>query len=578
MYPAVTVVLLDLIRNITPYYEAHQNIFVSLRTQPCRNVHSVLEDERCLFVQETEECRESMHYIDYMHFMYCIVDSSNAFLFTSAIIALLLFVVCLGAIIHHLCVNRYVDSVLYVAKAWRLNEYIAGVTLLTYGNELAQVLSELKHHKSGDTELIYNQYLGTAVYQVSFLAALVIWLGPFAIYPEVIVPNVITLMIVSLLVEELMYDEQIGIFQTIILGVLYVAFLGALYTVTLMMDREGNRSRSQIEIRDADRKLVDIRRTEMVSNVEGNTSVTWLERIWQGVRAFRYEDFRTARWYRKFYLICSIPIEVIAFLLLPKVNYALPLHGWNKCLFVVNLNLFPLFLICTALVDMFSNTHLGWICLGSIATTACVSILVCAISSDDRKPVYFNCIGLFTIFGTSYLIMLLSYELIAILDTISIIGNISSASFVITILSWGSCWIDLVALRVLAMRGYPRLAFAGCIGAPVFNILVGLCTVFCIQMIRSGTTTIHVRDGTSGPTSAVYLFIVSFTLLLSVLFTRFQARKSLAFSLTVLYITFITYVVFCELEITHGYGTDHNDDGEYFQDRLKRTGMELSTE
>ncbi|XP_053664059.1 mitochondrial sodium/calcium exchanger protein-like [Anopheles marshallii] len=562
MYPA------ELFQNLTPRYEAHQNIFVSLRAQPCSNVHSVLEDERCLFVRETEECRESMHYIDYMHFVYCIVDSSNFALFTSAIIALLLFAVCLGTVIHQLCVNRYVDSVLYVAKAWRLNEYIAGVTLLTYGNGLAQVLSELKHHTSGDTELIYNQYLGTAVYQVSFLAPLVIWLGPFAIYPEVVVPNLISLLIVSVLVEEFMYDEQVGIFQTIALGVLYVAFLGALYTVALMMDREGNRSRSQIAIRDVGGKLVDIRLTETVSNVEGDQSVSWLERTWQTVRPFRGEDYRNASWYGKLYLICSIPVEVIAILLLPKVNYALPLRGWNKTLFAINLILFPLFFICTALVDMLSSTHLGWICLGSIVTTSSMSVILCAISQEDRKPSFFNCIGLLTIFGTSYLIMLLSYELIAILETLSIIANISPASFVITILSWGSCWIDLVTLRTLAMRGYPRLAFAACIGAPVFNILIGLCTVFCVQMIRTGSTTIHVRDGTSGPTCAVYLCMVSFTLLLSVLFTRFQARKSLALSLTVLYVTFIAYVVFCEMEITHGYGTDHNDDGEYFQDRV----------
>ncbi|XP_052895925.1 mitochondrial sodium/calcium exchanger protein-like [Anopheles moucheti] len=559
-------------QNLTPRYEAHQNIFVSLRAQPCSNVHSVLDDERCLFVRETEECRESMHYIDYMHFMYCIVDSSNLVLFTSTIIALLLFVVCLGTVIHQLCVNRYVDSVLYVAKAWRLNEYIAGVTLLTYGNGMAQVLSELKHHKSGDTELIYNQYLGTAVYQVSFLAALVIWLGPFAIYPEVIVPNIVSLLIVSVLVEVFMYDEQVGIFQTIVLGVLYVAFLGALYTVALMMDREGNRSRSQIAIRDVGGKLVDIKLTETMSNVEGVPSVSWLDGIWRTVRTFPTEHFRNASWYGKLYLICSIPVEVVAVLLLPKVNYALPLHGWNKTLFVINLNLFPLFLIWTALVDMLSSTHLGCIFLGSIVTTSCMSVFVCGISNDDRKPSFFNCIGLLTIFGTSYLIMLLSYELIAILETLSIIANISSASFVITILSWGSCWIDLVTLRTLAMRGYPRLAFAACIGAPVFNILVGLCTVFCIQMIRTGSATIRVRDGTSGPTCAVYLFTISLTLLLSVLFTRFQARKSLALSLTVLYVTFITYVVFCELEITHGYGTDHNDEGEYFQDRILHHG------
>uniref|UniRef100_A0A182QQX0 Sodium/calcium exchanger membrane region domain-containing protein n=1 Tax=Anopheles farauti TaxID=69004 RepID=A0A182QQX0_9DIPT len=370
------------VERVTPLYEAHQNIFVSLRAQPCSNVHSVLDSERCIFVQETEECRESVHYVDYMHFMYCVVDSSNLVLFTLAVFGLLLLVVSLGTAIYTLCINRYVDSVLYVAKSWPLNEYIAGVTLLTYGNGLAQVLSELKHHTSGDTELIYNQYLGTGVYQASFLAALVIWMGPFRIYPEVIIPNIVALMIVSVLVEEFMYDEQVGIWKTAALGLLYIAFLGALYTTALLWDRQGNRSRSQIEVRDALGKLMDVKLTEVATNAERDSiTFTWSE-----------------------------------------------------------------------------------------------------------------------------------------------------------------------------------------------HILVGLCTVFCVQMIRTGATTIHARDGTSGPTSATYLFMISITLLLSVLFTRFQARSSLALCLSTLYATFLLYVVFCELEITHGFGTDHNDGGEYFQDRVPHHG------
>uniref|UniRef100_A0A182NKJ3 Sodium/calcium exchanger membrane region domain-containing protein n=1 Tax=Anopheles dirus TaxID=7168 RepID=A0A182NKJ3_9DIPT len=564
--------LLDPATNETPHYEAHQNIFVSLRAQPCSNVHSVLDDERCVFVRETEECRESVHYVDYMNFMYCVVDSSNLVLFALAAVGLLLLVICLGTAIYHLCVNRYVDSVLYVAKSWGMNEYIAGVTLLTYGNGLAQVLSELKHHTSSDTELIYNQYLGTGVYQTSFLGALVIWMGPFRIYPEVIVPNIVTLMLVSVLVEEFMYDEQVGILKTVSLGLLYAAFLGALYTIALVWDRQGNRSRSQIEIRDGGGKLMDIKLTEVAANAEGAPSSSWSERIWLGMRAFKSEDYQSATWCGKVYLLFSLPLEIIAVLLLPRVNYALPLHGWNKCLFVLNLNLFPLFLVWTALVDMFPIKDLGWISLGCLTTTAILSVLACTTSQNDQKPPFFSCIGLFAIFGTSYVIMLLTYELIAILETLSVIFNISSASFAITLLSWGGCWIDLVTLTTLSKRGYPRLAFAACLGSPVFNILIGLCTVFCVQMIRTGATTIHVRDGTSGPTSAAYLFMISITLLLSVLFARFQARASLALCLTTLYATFLLYVVFCEFEITHGYGTDHNDDGEYFQDRIHQHG------
>ncbi|XP_053674765.1 mitochondrial sodium/calcium exchanger protein-like [Anopheles nili] len=554
--------------NRTIHHEAHQNVFVSLRAQPCSNVHAVHEEERCVFVQETEECRESMHYFDYMYFMYCIIDSSNMAVFGAAIIALLLVVLYIGVIIHSLCVNYYVGSVLYVAKTWSLNEYTAGITLLTYGNGLSQVLSELKHHTSEDTELIYNQYLGTAVYQASFLAALVTWTRRFYIYPEVIVPNIITLMIVALLVEGIMFDEEVGIFQTAILGVLYVAFLSTLYTVTLMLDRERNRSRSQIEVRDVSGKLFDISLTETASTVENYLNTSWSERTWRLFRTFRNEDYRAASCGKKLYLLCNMPTDVIAVLLLPRVNYELPLHGWNRWLCIMNVNFYPLFLISTAMVDLFSFYELSWACLGSLVASMTLSLAICISTRDDLKPPFFDCIGIFAVFGTSYLVMLLSYEMIAILETLSIIANISTASFVITILSWGSCWIDLVTLTTLAKRGYPRLAFAACLGAPVFNILIGLCTVFSVQMIRAESTTIHVRDGTSGPTSSAYLFIISLTILLLVLITHFRASFSLSLCMMMLYLTYLLFIALCELEITHGYGTDHNDDGEYFQDQV----------
>ncbi|XP_058123225.1 mitochondrial sodium/calcium exchanger protein-like [Anopheles ziemanni] len=554
--------LLDFFTNDTPTYEAHQNIIVSLKTQPCSNVHSVHADERCLFVQETEHCRESAHYIDYMHFMYCIVDSSNVILFGLAVTGLCLIALTLACIIHNICVRRYVDAVLYVAKSLHLNEYIAGVTLLTYGNGLPQVLSMLKQHTTGDTELIFNQYLGTAVYQTSFLAALVISMRRFYIYPEVIVPNIITLLVTAILVEAFMYKEQVGILKTVILFVLYVTFLSALYTISLVLDRQGNRSRSQITVRDASGNALDISRTETDGN-EGEQNS-----IWQILRTLRRGGFRNASLFGKIISLGNLLIEAITAMLLPQVNYGLPLHGWSKHLFTVNLNLFPLFFIYTAFVDVLDTLELGYVCLGSLATTVVLTTIIYCTTRTDRKPFFFNALALFTVFATSYLVMLLMYEMVAILETLSIIAKISSASFVITVLSWGNCWIDLVTSITLAKRGYPRLAFAACLGGPVFNILIGLCTVFCVQMIRTGSTTIHVRDGTSGPTCAAYLLVITLTLLLSVLFSRFQARTSLAFCLFTLYFTFLVYIVLCEFEITHGYGTDHNDDGEYFLDKI----------
>ncbi|XP_058066258.1 mitochondrial sodium/calcium exchanger protein-like [Anopheles bellator] len=546
--------------NDTPHYEAHRNFIVSLRTQPCANVHSVLADERCLFVRETEECRESVHYIDYMHFMYCAVDSSNVALFSAAIVGLLMVVVVLASIIHYLCTRRYVDAILYASKSFRLTEYMAGVTLLTYGNGLPHVLSQVKHHQIADTERIYNQYLGSAVYQIAFLASTVIFMGrKFFVHPEVIVPNIIAVMLVAVLVEAFMYVEYVGLFKTTILLIVYVIFLVALSAIASALNKRGDGARSLILLRDGDGNVLEI--------AEPQTSSEERFGLWQ--QWYHYRDaYRTANWYGRLYTICMAPVELLALLILPRVHHLLPLGGWNKYLFTVSLNVLPPFLFYTLLAESLTPNEMGFLCLGSLLTTLAGSVAICILTTNDQRPVFFAYVALFTVFGTSYLVLLLTRELVAILETLSIIADISPPTFAITILSWGHCWIDLVTYITLARRGYERLAFAACYGSPLFNILIGLCVVFSVQMIRTGSMTIHVRDGTSGPTCAVHIFVISFGLLLTLLFTRFWARASLAMCLMKSYATFMVFIVLHEIEFLHGYGTDHNDDGEFFQDQI----------
>ncbi|XP_050093948.1 mitochondrial sodium/calcium exchanger protein-like [Anopheles aquasalis] len=548
------------ILNDTAHYEAHQNFIVSLRAQPCANVHSVLAEERCMFVLETEECRESMHYFDYMRFMYCFVDSSNVALFTVAIIGLLLTVAMIMMCILHLTADRYVNSILYVAKSFRLNEYIAGVTLLTYANGLPQVLSNLKHHHTADTELIYNQYMGTAVNQAAFIAAIVILVGrSFYLYPEVMVPNIVALIALPVLIEAFMFVGRVGIIKTVTVFLAYAAFVVALIVSSIAVDRGGDRTRSEIQLKDFEGRLVDI--ATVVQNQLDQPTVS------QQWHMFR-EAFRCAHWGRKIYIICTVPVRALAMLLLPQVNHQLPQHGWNKYVIIVNVNLYPQLILYTSFGDWLTLKETGYLCLSIVAVTLLLSFFIAITTKNDRKPNFFHCVALFTVFGTSYLAMLLTYEVVAILETLYIIAHISTATFAITILSWGHCFIDLVTCFMLARRGYPRLAFAGCLGGPVFNVLIGLGVVFVVQMVRTGSMIINVRDGMSGPTCAVYLFVSSAGMLLSLLLTRFQARANLALQLLASYAVFLLYIALSEFEVLHGYGTDHNDDGGYFHDQI----------
>ena len=55
--------------------QAHANYISSSNVAPCREIERVEWSEKCLFVNETQACRDFMNFIDYMDLLYCKVPS-----------------------------------------------------------------------------------------------------------------------------------------------------------------------------------------------------------------------------------------------------------------------------------------------------------------------------------------------------------------------------------------------------------------------------------------------------------------------------------------------------------------------
>lgn len=91
----------------------------------------------------------------------------------------------------------------------------------------------------------------------------------------------------------------------------------------------------------------------------------------------------------------------------------------------------------------------------------------------------------------------------------------------------------------------------------IADLIFGLGLFYGVRMYQEQNPTIYARMGIGGQTLIVFTSCALVFTLLYMLFTRFQARKSLGWSLITIYAVFILYTLLCEYEIAHHFGTDH---------------------
>lgn len=60
-----------------------------------------------------------------------------------------------------------------------------------------------------------------------------------------------------------------------------------------------------------------------------------------------------------------------------------------------------------------------------------------------------------------------------------------------------------------------------------------------------------------GPNCIIFLSLILTFTLLALLFTDFEARRSIGVFMIIMYFTFVFFCLLGELEVIHPYGTDH---------------------
>ncbi|XP_055528891.1 mitochondrial sodium/calcium exchanger protein-like [Wyeomyia smithii] len=557
--------------------------------ESCNKIHDLDPTEKCQFVIRTESCREDVYFFDYTYFLYCTIGYENITMFrlgtTLLFFGLLVYFTVLGT-----TADQYFCPVLAViSKTLKISESVAGVTILAFGNGSPDLFTAVSN-PSNDTELMFGELLGAAMFVIGVVGATILIIKPFRMDPIAVVRDVIFFVFVVGWITICAYDERFTLFDAVVVVTVYVAYLATVLVEFFILKRKLRTVVSRIslsgdepeddpyynQLREETEVIIRPRNPSMGSELDVTKNRISIfghfERPSKNQNLFRdffdnmnpieRDEWETSGYLRRTLTILQIPVRLLLSVIIPVVDYTMERHGWTKLLNMIHCLTLPLlFVLITGYMTKSILNIPVWAWQVILSLMAIVTIFF--TSRTDRPPHYHLVYALLAFVGSILIIYVVAQEVVSLLVTIGLVLNLSQSMLGLSVLAWGNSIGDLFSNITLAKQGYGKMAFAACMGGPLFNLCLGLGCTMMMKALEKANHVAFSREGAMGENIEAFLLQLLATLLFVSLLTGFQARRSVGLIMIVIYLVFFLFCVLGELEIIHPYGTDHHNEGEF---------------
>lgn len=244
----------------------------------------------------------------------------------------------------------------------KLSEHLAAFTFLAIGNYTPNIVYEIyMEAKTLDTEIVYNEVMGSALFVTTVVVGIIMWNYQFYIVRSFFIIQMIYSIVVIFTIWLSNRNSYQTIYETISLALLPV-FFSALFiglhkvyagqVKKYYVISQGNSPEEAIlanmsvlvsPIKIYDKNGIVIEDEDLPKfNTHGDFE-NWSQcrQFLEGIKPFSREQYMNGNCLKKFYYIIRTPVWVILSLLIPNVNHNLPWHGWSKVLNLINFILFP---------------------------------------------------------------------------------------------------------------------------------------------------------------------------------------------------------------------------------------------
>ncbi|XP_053687171.1 putative sodium/calcium exchanger 7 [Sabethes cyaneus] len=463
--------------------------------ESCNKVHELAPSEMCQFVMRTESCREDVFFFDYTYFLFCTIGYENTTLFRLGTI-LLVFGLLLCFTVLGTTADEYFCPVLAaISKKLKISETVAGVTILAFGNGSPDLFTAASN-PSSDTELMFGELLGAAMFVIGVVGAVILIIRPFQQDPLTLVRDVVFFTFIVGWITVCAYDERFTLSDAVVVVVVYMVYLAAVLLQFFLLKRELSTVASRISLSgeepDDDLYYNDLRRKTEVFirskdlragsevDITKNRVSTFASRqrpsknrnLFQDfcshVNPVDQEEWNSSGYLRKTLTILLIPIRSVLCFTIPVVDYTVERHGWTKLLNMIHCLTLPLLFF--SIIGYISKNMLDipvWAWLVGVSFLLMVAIFF--TSRTDRPPCYHLAYALLAFFGSILIIYIVAQEVVSLLVTIGLVLNLSRSMLGLSVLAWGNSIGDLFSNITLAKQGYGKMAFAACMGGPLFS-------------------------------------------------------------------------------------------------------------
>ncbi|XP_030387606.1 mitochondrial sodium/calcium exchanger protein-like [Scaptodrosophila lebanonensis] len=539
----------------------------------------------------TPHCENFKYIIDYVSFIECGLKAQSHMTEVFAVFGFLILGLYLLLCIAVIANSYFGPALKSIAKKMRMNEHLAGVTLLAFGNSAADFSAQLTntniHHLFMDT-------VSSAIFATLISGGLICIFYPFQMERYDMVIDILFFIIGVMYLEYILAsDSTLTLSWCVGPIIIYIIYLAINITDTFLEKKYGNappsililatksrasfgrsgrpsnaprvqslrssrisgsqRSARQTTYFAERRETVDEAMTRVLRHRKQNPkNLNLLNEFISAIVPIQATDWERSGKFIRTFLIIRAPLVFLCQLFIPVVNVEHEKHGWSKllnCLHIVVTPLLPALILSVYGADISFTVLL---------VTIPVAIAVFLHSRTDIPPPYHFVFTLVCGVTSMLLIFVCAREISEIVVVIGMVVGLSESFITITVNSWGSSVGMLVTNMTLAHHGYERMAFASCYGGPFFMLIMSNGIIMTSQHLLGHE--FSVSNGLFYENSYIFFMLSLVSTLIWAFSFDFVTRPSVGVFNFMLYLLFIIYAVLAEKEVIHSFTRDEHID------------------
>ncbi|XP_017044404.1 mitochondrial sodium/calcium exchanger protein isoform X2 [Drosophila ficusphila] len=384
----------------------------------CRAMMRLPYSYRCKMATQVADCKRIINFFNYFRMMYCSIDIEDK---KTEVVFMFLFVfICVAFLwVMSFNIDTYFSPVLkIISLKLHMNEYLAGITLLAFGNASPEIIANLMPVRADAP--IYTIALGNTLAIILLSGGTVCFLRPFKMNGHCTVRDLLFLLLaVEVLGFLLIKEGAATLGDAFILFFIYVvyvainvadlalmrfhmrklrkevAYLGSLSPPPMRELEEKLRKLTEWEEED-DIRIHDTTKTRMARNASNNTSdptrsgyfttpkperrpeavnyeanrtslhntenpknLLLFKEFFQSLNPVDGEAWQLSGKCYRIYLIVRSPLVFVLLIFIPVVNYEKDKHGWSKLLNCTQIVTNP-FVVITLVHSAVSSVYHTW--------------------------------------------------------------------------------------------------------------------------------------------------------------------------------------------------------------------------